>query len=70
MNDDAPTVSYRYFEKFGTLPPLMYWSGGGPKHADLDELMDTAIKRGKALTAQDLLKAQGMTGPEDPLDPV
>ena len=66
MEDEPLTIQDRYHDRFGILPPLMYWNDGGPKKADLGELMEAAIKRGTPITATELCEAQGITLPEPP----
>jgi hypothetical protein len=45
--------------------PMMYWQQDSD--AQLERLMERAIKDGRPITPDDLLKAQGMnpTGPDD-----
>jgi hypothetical protein len=45
----------RYEEKFGEWPPIAVWANGRER---LQELCEKAIRDGKALTIEDLLKAQ------------
>jgi hypothetical protein len=55
-------VEYRYTAAFPKDPlPMMHWHRGYA--GELARLMEAAIKDGRPLSADDLLKAQGM----DPL---
>ena len=57
MTDEkGMSPSERYARTFASDPPLVVWDGSG---AQLDALMLDAIRRGRALTENDLLKAQG-----------
>jgi hypothetical protein len=60
--EDAKKLEYRYSAAFPNDPlPLMYWwRDFGPQ---LDALMEDAIKRGRALTVEDLCKAQNTEPP-------
>jgi hypothetical protein len=52
-------VEYRYTAAFPKDPlPMMHWHRG--YGGELARLMEQAIKDGRPLTADDLLKAQGM----------
>jgi hypothetical protein len=43
-------------ERFGNMPQTKVWNSSP---ADLDRLMERALRRGRELTEADLLKAQG-----------
>jgi hypothetical protein len=52
-------IERRYGRAFpNDPPPQMYWQQG--PEAQLERLMEQALKDGRALTAEDLLRAQGM----------
>lgn len=63
MADEPATrdVGVRYYEKFGEMPPEMLWQ---QDRAGFDALMEQAIKDGRALTADDLYRAQKIEPPE------
>ena len=55
------TVQTRYEAAFPNEPlPHMYWHG---ELADLERLMEQAIEDGLPLTAEDLMRAQGLKMP-------
>ena len=55
----------RYRKKFDESPPSLFWTGSDE---GLQELMEKAIRDGKALTQEDLLKAQGIGIPPEGAD--
>ena len=66
MSDDANGKSLNecYYARFGEMPTTAKWDDD---LNELDALMEKAIKDGKALTVEDLYRAQGIIAP--PLPP-
>jgi hypothetical protein len=56
---DTETMG-RYRDRFADVPALLYWSG---TPAQLDEMMEAALARGRRVTLRDIFKAQGKTPP-------
>ena len=50
----------RYRDRFRTVPALLFWSG---TPAQLDELMEEALARGRRITVRGIFAAQGKTPP-------
>jgi hypothetical protein len=53
-------TNVRYRKAFGEMPPVVYWCRNMD---ELEVLMEAAIQRGRALTVEDLCRAQGINVP-------
>ena len=56
---DTETMG-RYRDHFGDVPALLYWSG---TPAQLDEMMEAALARGRRVRVREIFAAQGKTPP-------